>query len=158
MIVALDQKRGIGRDNRLPWHLSTDLKRFRALSIGHHVIMGRKTFTSIGKPLPGRHNIVITRSQDFKEEGIIVFHSLMDAITFAKNNDESEVFIIGGGQVFSQGLKLADRLYMTYVHTDSYADTFFPVLDNNWILVSAEEFPAGSKDDFPSTFCIYHRA
>lgn len=157
MIAALDKKRGIGRGGRLPWHLSTDIRRFKALTIGHHVIMGRKTFNSIGRPLPGRTNIVVTRKRSYQPEGVLVVHSIKDAIKTAKQNGETEAFIIGGGQLFTQALALADRLYLTHVHTESQADTFFPELSDQWSVISMEEVPEGEKDDFSTTLIVYKR-
>lgn len=157
IIAALDDRGGIGRGGRLPWYLSTDLKRFKALTMGHHLIMGRKTFRSIGKALPGRVNIVVTRQADYHVEGIIVVHSLQEALDLAGQNGETEVFIIGGGEIFHQALPLADRLYLTHVHMDSAADVYFPEVDNHWKVTYSEEFPADEKNEYPTTFRIYAR-
>ena len=157
MIAALDEKGGIGRAGRLPWHLSTDLKRFKALTMGHHVIMGRKTFRSIGKPLPGRTNIVVTRQRDYQAEGVVVAHSLEEALETAELHGDTEAFIIGGGELYAQALPIADRLYLTSVHTDSHAEIFFPELAGEWSIVLTEEFPAGEKDEFPTTLRIFQR-
>lgn len=137
IIAALDEKRGIGRNNELPWHIPGDLARFKELTMGHPVIMGRKTFESIvgylGKPLPGRNSIVITRdpgSVRLFRSGIgdkaIYLDSVTKAIEFALNQEHDEIFIIGGAQIFEQSLPLADKLYLTLVAGDYNCDTFFP--------------------------------
>ncbi len=126
----MDKKRGIGKKNALPWYIPDDLKRFRQLTTGHTVIMGRKTFESIiqrnGKPLPKRTNIIVTRDTNFKAEGCVVSHSLEEALEQAKKNEQEEIFIIGGGQIFAQSLQYADRLYVTLVDAVFNADVFFP--------------------------------
>ncbi len=132
IIVAMDDKRGIGKNNRLPWHIPEDLKRFKRLTSGHTIIMGRKTFESIlsyiGKPLPDRINMVITRNPDFKAEGVSINTSLEEALSEAKENEQSEIFIIGGAQIFQQAIDMGvvDRIYLTQVEGDYNADTFFP--------------------------------
>lgn len=126
IIAAMDEKRGIGKDNKLPWHIPEDLKRFRALTSGHPVIMGRKTFESIGRLLPKRTNVIVTKDPSYKVDGAIVVHSLQEALDIAKQKEQNEVFIIGGGQIFQQALPLADKLYLTIVKGSFPADTFFP--------------------------------
>lgn len=127
LIAALSENRVIGVGNKLPWHISEDLKRFKRLTSGHPVIMGRKTFESIGRALPNRTNIIITRDVDFKAEGCIVVHSLEEAIAKASQSEgNDEVYIIGGGQIFSQAIGKADRLYLTIVHTTLDGDAYFP--------------------------------
>jgi dihydrofolate reductase len=158
IIAALDDRRGIGYQGRLPWHLSTDLKRFKSLTMGHHIIMGRKTYLSIGKPLPGRTNIVLTKNEDYRSADVVVAHSIDDALEIARRNGETEVFIIGGGEIFRQALSLADQLYLTYVHTDRASDTFFPELDRGWKITDSVDFPADDKNEFSTTYCIYTRA
>lgn len=126
LIVALDDKNGIGKDGGMPWNIPSDLKRFKKITEGHPVIMGRKTFESIGKPLPKRTNIIITRN-NFKQEDLIVKHSLKEAIEEAKKAPGSdEVFIVGGGQVFKEAIELADKIYLTKIEGDYNTDTFFP--------------------------------
>ncbi len=128
----MDDKRGIGKNNRLPWDIPEDLKRFNRLTSGHTIIMGRKTFESIisyvGKPLPNRINMVITRNPDFKAEGVSINTSLEEALSKAKENEQSEIFIIGGAQIFQQAIDMGvvDRIYLTKVKGDYNADTFFP--------------------------------
>ena len=155
LLVAMDEQNGIGKDNRLPWHLSADLKRFKALTMGHHVIMGRKTYESIGRPLPGRVNVIITRSPDYQAEGCVIAHSLREALSIAELAGESEAFVIGGGQIFAQALPLADRIYLTRVHTISQADVFFPPFDiEDWSLQATSEVPADNKNQYSSTYMM----
>src|SRR5256885_697508 len=126
MIAIISKNRGLGKDNQLLFHVPGELPRFKSITMGHPIIMGRKTFESIGKPLPGRLNIVVTRDASFSFEGVTVCNSLEDALTFAKTKDQEELFIIGGGQVYEQGMPFADRLHLTVVDKDADADTFFP--------------------------------
>jgi dihydrofolate reductase len=127
IIVAMDEKRGIGKENKLMWRIPGELPRFKQITMGHPIIMGRKTYESIGRVLPGRTNIIITRDLNYKGEGAIVVHSLSDAFIKAQHSEGStEVFVIGGGQVFSEALPVVDRLYLTLVEGDFGADTFFP--------------------------------
>ncbi|CAG5069704.1 IS1595 family transposase ISSsu9 [Dyadobacter sp. CECT 9623] len=127
IIVAVSDNGVIGKDNQLLWRLPDDLKRFKQLTLNHPMIMGRKTFESIGKPLPGRTSIVVTRNPDFDYEGIIVAHSLEAAIALAAETERDEVFIIGGGELYKQAQPLADRLYVTEVHTEIDGDTYFQI-------------------------------
>ncbi len=136
LIAAISENRVIGRDNALPWHIPEDLKRFKELTTGHPVIMGRKTYESIGRLLPNRTNIIITRDTDYNVDGAVIAHSLDEALDRAKNEpstnnhepvtDENEVFIIGGGQIFDQSITIADKLYLTIVHTTIDGDAYFP--------------------------------
>lgn len=127
LIAAISTNRVIGRDNKIPWYISEDFKRFKAITLGHPIIMGRKTFESIGKPLPGRTNIVITRDESFSSEGVVVAHSINEAIEIAKIKEGSEeIFIIGGGQIYSQSMNLADKLYLTVVNQEVEGDVYFP--------------------------------
>lgn len=158
LIVAMDESGGIGREGKIPWHLSGDLKRFKALTMGHHLIMGRKTFESIGQPLPGRTNVIITRDIDYQQEGCLVVHSLHEAMALAEQRGERDAFIIGGGEIFAQAFSRADRFYLTRIHADTGADVFFPkIRDNDWQVVYQETFPAGKDDQYPSTFMILSR-
>lgn len=127
LIVAMAEDRAIGRDNQLLWHISDDLKRFKKITMGHPIIMGRKTYESIGKPLPGRQNIIITRNPDFAVEGATVCHNAESALASCQSNEE--VFVIGGAQIYQAFLPLAHRIYLTQVHaTYPDADVFFPEL------------------------------
>jgi dihydrofolate reductase len=149
LVAAVDQKGGIGRDNRLPWHLSDDLKHFRRLTMGHHVLMGRKTYQSSQGKMPGRKLIVLTRSADFTASDAQIVSSLDGGIQVALDAGETELFVIGGAQVFAQALPIAQRLYYTEVHADANADSFFPQLDRaQWREISRQDFPAGPKNDY----------
>lgn len=153
LIAAQDRRRGIGKDNRLPWRLSADLKRFRELTLGHHLIVGRKTFESIGKPLPGRTTIIVTRQAGFKAEGCFVVNSVDAALALARERKELEVFVIGGAEIYAQTLKQADRLYLTLVDAEVEADTFFPLFDETaWVEQEAIPHAADEKNQYAFTF------
>jgi len=153
IIAAMDRKRGIGVDNKLPWRLSADLKRFRDLTMGHHIIVGRKTFESIGRPLPGRRMIVMTRDRNYKAEGCDVAHSVEDAIDLARGRGENEVFICGGAEIYSQTIGAVDRMYLTFVDAEVAADTFFPEFDEQeWIERESSYQPADEKNQYPFIF------
>ena len=126
IISAIAKNRAIGKKDKLLWHIGEDLKRFKKLTTGRPVIMGRKTFESIGGALPHRTNIVVTHHEHFKVPGVVVAHSLKDAIKAAESVEDDEIFIIGGGQIYEQAIKLADKLYLTIVEGEYDADTFFP--------------------------------
>lgn len=127
IIVAVSENGVIGLNNQLIWRLPDDLKRFKQLTLGHPIIMGRKTFESIGKPLPGRQSIIITRDKNFSFEGTIVVHSLEEAIEEAKKIGTEEAFVIGGGDIYRQVQDICDKLYITEVHTQTNGDTFFQI-------------------------------
>lgn len=153
LIVAMDKRRGIGRENQLPWRLSADLKKFRELTMGHHIIVGRKTFESIGKPLPGRQMIIVTRDPNFRAEGNAICHSPAEAIELAASRGESEVFVCGGAEIYAQTIAQADRLYLTLVDAEVEADTFFPEFDpQNWSERESVFHPADEKNQFPFFF------
>ncbi|UTX47959.1 dihydrofolate reductase [Chryseobacterium sp. MA9] len=128
IVVAMGEKNEIGFDNQLLWHLPKDLKHFKDITSGHPIIMGRKTYESIGKPLPNRTNIVVSRKKDWFEEGILIVGSIKEALKFAKKIDD-EVFVIGGGNIYEQTIEAVDRLEVTLVKADLEADTFFPKID-----------------------------
>ena len=127
ILVAASENNVIGKDNKLIWHISHDLKRFKMLTMGHHIIMGRKTFESIGKALPGRINVVITRNKDYKAEDCIIVHSIDEALSVAK--DDNEAFVIGGEAIFKETLPLAGKLYLTRIHKTFEGDAFLPEFD-----------------------------
>jgi dihydrofolate reductase len=155
LIVAMDEARGIGIKNRLPWRLPDDLQRFKTITMGHHIIMGRKTYESIGRALPGRANIIVTRNRSFQAKGCAITHSLEGAINLAKAQGEEEVFVIGGAEIYSQALQIADRIYLTIVHTKSKADTRFPKFDlSEWVTTSEEYKPADEANEYSMTFKI----
>lgn len=159
IIVAMDEKGGIGIRNRLPWKLSEDLKRFKQLTMGHHIIMGRKTFESIGKPLPGRHTIIISRNPFYEANDCFVLPSLEEAIRTAKIGGDNEAMICGGTSVYAAALPLADRIYLTRVHTILPADVFFPSFDDNaWKIISASNVEADEKNEYSTTFQILERS
>ncbi len=160
IIAAVSTNGVIGRGNGLPWRQSTDLKRLKALTMGHHYIQGRKTYDTVGRPLPGRINIVITRQTGFAPEGIVVVHSLEDALRVAEEAGDLEAFVAGGAQIFEQALHRADRMYLTRIHADIEGDTFFPEFDDvsEWRLVDAEHYDADEKNEYPFSFLTYERA
>lgn len=161
--VAIAENGVIGRDGGLPWRLSTDLKRFKADTMGKPIIMGRKTYEGIGRPLPGRLNIVVTRDKDWRADGIEVVHSLDEAIKLAKARAHGtagadEVCIIGGGQIYAQALPLADRLHVTHILAGVDGDAHFPPIDPKlWRVVQAEDIPAGEKDSHATRYTVYER-
>ncbi len=158
LIVAMDEARGIGRKGGLPWHLSDDLKRFKRITMGHYLVMGRKTFESIGRPLPGRTIVIITRNKSFKSEEYLVTHSLDDAFALALARGETEVFVTGGGVVFSQALPFAERIYLTRVHAHTECDVFFPdFLPDAWVEKEREFHPADGHNDYPSTYSLLEK-
>ena len=133
IIVAVADNNVIGIDNTLPWHLPEDLKRFRALTTGHHIIMGRKTYESLGRLLPGRTTVIVTRNKDYKIEGALIAHSLAEAITLCK--DDNEPFLIGGAELYKHGMALANKLYLTKVNINVEGDAFFSDIDpKDWQL------------------------
>jgi dihydrofolate reductase len=137
IIVAIAKNRVIGINNTLPWHLPEDLKRFRALTMGHHIIMGRKTYDSLGRLLPGRTTVIVTRNTDYKVAGALIAHSLQDAIALCKADDE--VFLIGGAELYQEGLKLSNKLYITEIVLDVEGDAYFPEYSSNEWQESARE-------------------
>ncbi len=156
LIVAASENHVIGKGGKIPWHLPADLKHFRDLTQGHPVIMGRKTYESIGHPLPNRTNIVITRGKEVKIEGCTIVHSLEDALRIV--SDSPEVFVIGGGEIYKEALPLADRIYLTRVHAIVEGDAFFPEIDpKQWREVSRERHAADAEHLYPYTFLVYER-
>ncbi|RTL92061.1 MAG: dihydrofolate reductase [Hyphomicrobiales bacterium] len=161
--VAIAENGVIGREGGLPWRLSTDLKRFKADTMGKPIVMGRKTYEGIGRPLPGRLNIVVTRDKSWRAEGIEVAHSLDDAIALAKVRGRcmagaGEICVVGGGEIYAQALPIADRLHVTHVLASVDGDAHFPPIDPSiWRVVSAEDFPAGEKDSHGTRYTVYER-
>jgi dihydrofolate reductase len=157
LIVAMTRSGVIGRGGTLPWRLSADLKRFKALTMGHHLLMGRKTYESLGRPLPGRTSIVITRQPDFRTPPeVLVAHRLGAAIQLAAADEQP--FLIGGGEIFREAMDRARRLYVTWVEADVEGDTFFPDWNpEQWRLVESERHSADAKNGYDTTFCIYDR-
>ncbi|MEA9413341.1 MULTISPECIES: dihydrofolate reductase [unclassified Flavobacterium] len=156
MIAAVAENNALGKNNEMIWHLSNDFKRFKALTTGHHIIMGRKTFESFPKPLPNRTHIVITRQEDYQPEGCIVVKSIEEAIAKCPENDDS--FIIGGGEIYNLGMPLADILEITRVHHSFEADAFFPEINKKeWQLVEAEPNTRDEKHLYDYTYETYVR-
>ena len=138
LIVAHDPDRVIGKDNELPWHLPEDLAYFKKMTMGKAMVMGRKTYESIGRPLPGRLSIVVTRDPDYTAEGVVVVNDLDEGIEKAKEY-APEVMIIGGAEIFNLVLDIADRLYITLIQSEFEGDTFFPEYEDEWVLKSTSE-------------------
>jgi dihydrofolate reductase len=156
MIAAVAENGALGKDNQLIWHLPADLKRFKRVTAGHHVIMGRKTYESLGKPLPKRTNIIITSNRNYKAEGCVVVHSLEAALQVAKTDPNP--FILGGANIYNQGLAIAHRLDITEVHHEFDADVFFPAIDPmTWKEVSREFHPSDEENPYAFSFVMYER-
>jgi dihydrofolate reductase len=163
LIVAVAKNNVIGKNNDLIWRLPKDMQFFKQTTLNHHIVTGRKNYISIPKkfrPLPDRTNIVLTRQVDFREEGCIIANSLEDAIIYAKNYNETELFIIGGGQIYKEALakNLIDRMYITHVNEVFDGDTFFPAIDaEKWKKVSEVENPSDEKHAHSFTFTVYEK-
>lgn len=157
IIVAVSEDLGIGKDNELLWHISEDLKRFKKLTTGNTVIMGKKTWESLPKrPLPGRKNIVLTDNPDESIENAVTAYSIKDALN--KCGPSEEIFIMGGGSVYSQFMPIADRLYISHIHKKAPADIYFPEIDPGiWEITEKELFDAGEGNSIPYTYTIYKR-
>ncbi|MDX1491041.1 MAG: dihydrofolate reductase [Pseudohongiellaceae bacterium] len=163
LIWAMSQDRTIGRNNALPWYLPEDLKYFKRVTMGKPIVMGRKTFDSIGRPLPGRTNIVITRDESFKPEGVRVVHSLDEAIKIAEGvcliEGAEEVVVIGGAQIYALTLPKADRLYMTQVHANIDGDAWFPEFDiSAWQEIAREDYAASGPNPYDYSFMVLEKS
>ncbi len=157
IIVAVSSNGVIGRDGDLPWRMPADLGHFKRTTMGHHLVVGRKTWDEVGRPLPGRIMVVVTRDPELRLAGATVVHSLAEAIEVARDDDEP--FIAGGGEIYRQALPLAGRIYMTRIHAEFDGDTTFPELDaGEWLLVDREDHEADDKNPFPYSFMVYERA
>ncbi|MDQ2719024.1 MAG: dihydrofolate reductase [Bacteroidota bacterium] len=157
-IVAASENNIIGIKNGLPWKLSNDFKYFKNKTWGMPVIMGRNTFESLKKDLPGRINIVVTKKSGWQPENVFVAHNISDAIKKAVESDAREIFIIGGGQIFKQTIEMTNRVYLTRVHTTIEGDTSYPELESSkWKRLRAESFPADEKNNFPYTFEVWEK-
>ncbi|MCI0521044.1 MAG: dihydrofolate reductase [Chloroflexi bacterium] len=158
ILAAMDERRGIGVENRLPWRLPADLRRFKALTMGHTLIAGSKTWESIGGPLAGRTMIVLTRRRGAEFVGALAAHSLEEALGLAEQGGETEVFVIGGGDVFAQALPRAERMYLTQVHAVTGADVYFPAYSaEDWRLLRSERYEADEQNQYACTFLDYVR-
>ncbi|NDK55892.1 dihydrofolate reductase [Pontibacter fetidus] len=157
IVVAVAENNVIGKDNQLIWHLPADLRFFKNLTMGHPIIMGRKTYESIGKPLPGRTTVIITRQQDFEAPGCIVVNSIDEAITEAQTIDQ-DVYIIGGAEIYKQALARTDTIYLTRVHYRFEGDTFFPeIKENDWEVIYEEKHEPDEKNKYSYSFITLKR-
>ncbi|OGT36540.1 MAG: dihydrofolate reductase, partial [Gammaproteobacteria bacterium RIFCSPHIGHO2_12_FULL_38_14] len=157
-IAAMADDRLIGKNNRLPWHLPADFKHFKSLTTGHIVIMGRRTYESIGKPLPNRTNIVITRNTSFEAPGCIIMNSIDDAIQFAAQGTETEIFILGGEAIYKACIPYLDRIYLTLVHHHFEGDAYFPILDASvWVETKREDHSADEHNPYAYSFTMLER-
>ncbi len=158
LIVAASTNHVIGKNNQLLWSLPNDMKFFKNTTWAMPVLMGRKTFESLGKPLPGRLNIIITRQTNWQAGGITVVHSLSDALKAAETADYKEAFVIGGGEIFKEAIGIADKIYLTKVDAVLDGDAFFPVFDTSqWQMVSENSFPANTKHAYSYHFQLWEK-
>lgn len=158
IIAAIAKNNALGKNNDLIWHLPADLKRFKKLTTGHHMLMGRNTFESIGKPLPNRTSVIITRNKDYFKDGCLIAYSLEEALEIASEDDE--IYVIGGAQIYEYALQhnLADALEITLLHHSFDADAFFPEIDLSiWKEVNREDFKADEKNDYNYSFIRYEK-
>jgi dihydrofolate reductase len=157
LIAAAAENNALGKDNQLVWHLPDDFKRFKQITSGHYIIMGRKTFESFPKPLPNRTHVIITRQKNYKVDGCIVVNSIEDAIKSCPKDEE--VFIIGGADIYSQSIDFADKIELTRVHANFEADAFFPEINiNQWKLIFEEKHVQDEKHNFDFTFQTFVKA
>lgn len=158
ILVACDENRVIGKNNALIWHLPADLKRFKELTTGNVIIMGRKTFDSIGRPLPNRITIVITRQMDYQQEGVIIVHSLEEAILKAKSLHRGDIYIVGGAEIYRMAMGVADEIELTLLHDIFEGDAFFPEIDSTvWKEVCKERGVTDDKNPYQYSFVTYRR-
>lgn len=160
LIVAMSPARVIGREGDLPWRLSSDLQRFKRLTMGHHLIMGRTTYESIGRPLPGRTSLVLSRNEDFSiaDPAVKVVGNLEQAQQVAESAGDTEAFVIGGGQIYQLALPHAERMYVTHVEAEVDGDAWFPEWNvTDWELISEESINADAKNEYSSMYRVYQR-
>jgi len=156
IIAAMAKNRTIGFKGSIPWRIPADLEHFKNLTMGHYILMGRKTYESIGGPLPGRLSVIITRQPGYKAPGCRVAHSISKALEISKK--DNEVFIIGGAQIYKQFLDSVDRIYLTLIHKDFLGDVYFPKFDETaWVLVSRQDYDADKENLYPFSFLVYQR-
>ena len=160
VIVAVGQNGAIGKDGRVPWHLRSDLQRFKRTTMGHHLIVGRRTWEGIGRALPGRQMVVITRDEAYSvPEGVQIAHSLDEALAISYAAGDDEAFVAGGAQIYALAMPLATRLYLTEVQASPEADAWFPEWDRvAWVERSCDDYPAGEHDDHAFCWCVLERA
>jgi dihydrofolate reductase len=155
IIAAAGENNSLGKDNDLVWHLPDDFKRFKELTSGNYILMGRKTFETFPKPLPNRKHLIITRQDNYSvPENCFVFDAIQSAIDFTDNQD---IWIIGGGEIYKQSMEIADRIELTRVHSEFEADTFFPEIGEEWKLVSEEYHPVDDRHKYDFTYLTYDR-
>jgi dihydrofolate reductase len=152
IVVAVSKNNVIGKDNQLLWKLSDDLKRFKKLTTNHCIVMGRKTYDSIGKALPNRTNIIITKNKNFHVDDAIILHNIQDVIEYAKSKNETELFIIGGGEIYKQALEITNKIYLTKVDVDIDGDTFFHYNTQEWRICYEELIAKNEKNEYDSTY------
>jgi dihydrofolate reductase len=158
ILVAFDENRVIGKNNALIWHLPADLQRFKTLTTGHVIIMGRKTYESIGRPLPNRTTIAITRQETFNPEGILVSHSLEEAILKAKSISREDIYIVGGAEIYQMSLAVADQILVTQLHDIFDGDTYFPEIPlDTWEIVTREKGITDEKNKLQYSFLTYQK-
>lgn len=158
LLVAADEQNVIGKDNKLPWHLPNDLRYFKNLTWAMPILMGRKTYESIGKPLPGRKSIVITRNTDWTQDGVVVVHSIDAALAAAQEEEVKEIFVIGGAEIYRAAFLVAQRIYLTRIHHHFEGDVFFPELaEEHWSLVKETPCSSDEKNKFAHTFQVWER-
>ncbi len=156
IIAAIADNNALGKDNQLIWHLPADLKRFKQVTLNHHIIMGRKTFESLGKPLPNRTSIIITRNKNYKVAGCILVNSLEEALKAAEKDENP--YILGGAEIYKQAIEIADKLDITFVHHNFEADAFFPKIDTTiWKETSRQDFKADDKNKYDYSFVSFEK-
>ncbi|MBK2027784.1 dihydrofolate reductase [Allofrancisella guangzhouensis] len=159
LIVAYDKNFGIGKENSLAWKLSEDLKNFKKITENNYIVMGRKTFESIGRPLPNRKNIILTRDKNYKQDNCLIIHSVEEIINFSKSKPHYEIFIIGGAQIYKEFINLADRLYITEVDTQiKDLDAFFPKWEEpKYKRIGQKQYLKDDKNEFDFTFSVFEK-
>jgi dihydrofolate reductase len=158
IIAAAGENNSLGKDNDLVWHLPDDFKRFKELTSGNHILMGRKTFETFPKPLPNRTHLIITRQNDYSvPEKCFTFDSIQSSLDEVLEHSDNNIWIIGGGEIYKQSMEIADRIELTRVHSDFEADTFFPEIGEEWELVSEEYHPSDERHKYDFTYLTYDR-
>lgn len=156
IIAAIAENNALGKNNQLIWHLPADLKRFKQVTLNHHIIMGRKTFESLGKPLPNRTSIIITRNKNYTAQGCIVVHTLDEAIKAAASDNNP--YILGGAEIYKQAIEIAHKLDLTFIHHTFDADAFFPIIDTSiWKEISRQYFKADERNKYDYSFVSFER-
>lgn len=158
IMVARSDNRVIGKNNELVWHMPADLKYFRETTLGHYVVMGRKTYESVNKPLPGRTNVIITRQPNYNREGCTVVHTVEDAFSLGERDGQTEIFILGGSQIYERTIDVADRIYLTEIKAEFEGDAYFPEIDaTQWEELKREEHEPDEKNPYPYAFVVLER-